>query len=180
MLKPDPTHSRVIPDSGFAGDDGSASSDLAAALARWATDPSAYVEALAALQHSRLLVPVVAVLGEVEYDEQGLAHDKTSDMATVLIQGADGRLALLAFTSTATLTGWQADARPVPVTAATAAQSALQDGAAALVVDLAGPVRFVVQGDDLEGLARGWTLARVAGGSAWIRPEPGSSASLSR
>ena len=53
---------------------------------------------LAVLQRARLLVPVVAVLGEVEHDEQGLAHDKTSDMATVLMTGRDGRSALLAFT----------------------------------------------------------------------------------
>ena len=47
----------------------------------------------------------------------------------------------------------------MPVTARTAAQAALQDGAAAIVVDMAGPATFVVEGEDLEGLARGWTLA---------------------
>ena len=45
---------------------------------------------------------MVALLGEVEHDEQGLAHDKTSDMAAVLMQGRDGRTALLAFTATDT------------------------------------------------------------------------------
>ena len=120
-----------------------------------AGDRGSYADVLAALQQARLLVPVVAVLGEVEYDDAGLAHDKTSDMATVLLQGADGRLALLAFTGTATLTRLGPEARPVPVAAALAARSALQDGAAALVVDLAGPVRFVVEGEDLRGLADG-------------------------
>ncbi|MEP9364843.1 SseB family protein [Nocardioides sp. CN2-186] len=171
---------RVIPDPGFAGDDGAAPTELAAALAAWEADPSTYVEALAALQRSRLLVPVVAVLGEVEHDAAGLAREKSSDMATVLIQGADGRLALLAFTGTATLAAWNAEARPVPVAASLAARSALQDDAAALVVDLAGPVRFVVEGDDLRGLAEEWTLARVAGGHAWIRPDGESSASIWR
>lgn len=178
MLEPDPTQSRVIPDPGFADDDGSAAPGLTAALAAWQHDPAAYAEALATLQHSRVLVPVVAVLGEVEYDDAGLAREKDSDMATVLVQGADGRLALLAFTSLAALTGWDRQARPVPVAAQVAAQSAVQDGAAALVVDLAGPVRFVVEGDDLRGLAEGWTLARVPGGVAWIRPEQESSASI--
>ncbi len=178
MLEPDPTHSRVIPDPGFAGDDGSAQPELARALAAWATDPTTYPEALAVLQRSRLLVPVVAVLGEVEYDEQGLAHDKTSDMATVLLRGADGRMALLAFTGTEALNAWDPGARPVPVATELAARSALQDGAAALVVDLAGPVRFVVEGEDLRGLAEGWTLARVGGGTAWIRPDGESSASI--
>ncbi|WP_345522843.1 SseB family protein [Nocardioides conyzicola] len=178
MLEPDPTQSRVIPDPGFAGDDGTAAPELAAALATWQHDASAYPEALAALQRSRVLVPVIAVLGEVELDDAGLAREKDSDMATVLVQGTDGRLALLAFTGTAELAGWNPQARPVPVAAQVAARSALQDGAAALVVDLAGPVRFVVEGEDLRGLAEGWTLARVPGGVAWIRPDRESSASI--
>jgi SseB protein N-terminal domain len=178
VLEPDPTGSRVIPDPGFAGDDGSAASDLSAALAAWQHDPTTYPEALAVLQRSRLLVPVVAVLGEVEHDAGGLAREKDSDMATVLVRGADGRLALLAFTGTAELARWDAQARPVPVTAEVAALSAVQDGAAALVVDLAGPVRFVVESEDLRGLAEGWTLARVPGGTAWIRPDQESSANI--
>ncbi|HEU5037183.1 MAG TPA: SseB family protein [Nocardioides sp.] len=178
MIEPD--ENRVIPDPGFAGDDGSAPPALATALAGWAAGRTPYAEALAALAAARLLVPVVAVLGEVEVDEQGLAHDKTSDMATVLLEGADGRLALLAFTGTEALQSWQADARPVPVTTPLAAQSAVQDGAAALVVDVAGPVRFVVEGEDLERLADGWTLARAGDRVVWIRPERESSATIKR
>jgi hypothetical protein len=174
----DPDDARTIPDPGFAGDDGSASPELTAALAAWDADPRTYPEVLAALQRARLLVPVVAVLGEVELDEDGLAHDKSSDMAAVLMRGGDGRLALLSFTGTATLAAWDPQARPVPVAAALAAQSALQDGAEALLVDVAGPVRFVVEGEDLEGLARGWTLARVGSGTAWIRSAGESSANM--
>nr|WP_227464603.1 SseB family protein [Nocardioides lijunqiniae] len=125
------------------------------------------VAALSALASARLLVPVVAVLGEVEVDEHGLAHDKTSDMAAVLLEGADGRLAMLAFTGTDSLAAWNPEARPVPVSAQTAAQSALQEEAAALVVDLAGPATFVLEGDDLLGVASGWTLTRVGDRSAW-------------
>ena len=101
---------------------------------------------------------MVAVLGEVEVDEAGLAHDKTSDMATALLTGRDGRQALLAFTGLDTLRAWRPDARPVPVAAPLAARSALQEGAAALVVDVAGPTTYAVEGPLLEGLARGWTL----------------------
>lgn len=173
-------HGTTIPDPGFADDDGSVDPQVGAALAAWAAGTGTYVEALQSLQGSRLLVPVVAVLGEVEYDEDGLAHDKTSDMATVLLQGADGRLALLAFTGTSSLAAWNPEGRPVPVTAAVAAQAALQDAAAALVVDIAGPARFVVEAEDLEGLARAWTLVRVGGGTAWIRPDGESSATIQR
>lgn len=180
MLEPDPTQSRVIPDPGFAGDDGSAAPQVTAALAAWEQDPTTYPEALAELQRSRVLVPVIAILGEVEHDAVGLAREKDSDMAAVLMQGADGRLALLAFTGTAALNDWDPQARPVPVSAQVAATSAIQEGATALLVDLAGPVRFVVEGEDLRGLAEGWRLARIPGGAAWIRPERESSASIQR
>lgn len=162
---------RDIPDPGFAGDDGTADAALVAALAGYDADPHAepdggHAAVLAVLQHARLLVPVVAVLGEVEHevlpDGREVARDKSSDMATVLLQGRDGRTALLAFTSTAAMQRWDRAARPVPVTAATAAQAALQDGAAAVVVDVAGPVRFVVSDDDLRELAAGHLLVRAA------------------
>ena len=161
-----------IPDPGFAGDSGDQSADVAEALAAYAADGSRYPEALAVLQSSRVLVPVVAVLGEVEHDEQGLAHDKSSDMATVLLTGRDGRTALLAFTGMAQLRAWNPEARPSPASAALAARSALQDGADALLVDVAGPTPFVVEGEDLTGLAEGWTLARMGDRTAWIRPAP--------
>ena len=161
---------RTIPDPGFAGDRGEPGARLSAALAAYADGTGTQVDALAALQGSRLLVPVVAVLGETEVDQHGLTHDKSSDMATVLIKGADGRLALLAFSGMPALQAWDPQARPVPVTARTAAQAALQDNAAAIVVDVAGPAAYVVEGQDLEGLARGWTLARVGGRSAWVAP----------
>ena len=77
---------RSIPDPGFAGDHGEPGAALAAALAAYVAGRGSQVDALAALRESRLLVPVVAVLGEVEVDERGLAHDKTSDMATVRIK----------------------------------------------------------------------------------------------
>lgn len=161
---------RVIPDPGFAGDDGTEDLHLAAALAAYRADPGEYLAALAVLQDTRVLVPVIAVLGEVEYDENGLAHDKTSDMATVLITGRDGRKALLAFTSMTALQTWNPESRPVPVVVSQAAASAIQDGADALLVDVAGPVMFAIEGEDLRSLAAGHQLRQLDDGWAWTRP----------
>ncbi|WP_395691674.1 SseB family protein [Nocardioides sp.] len=161
---------RAIPDPGFAEDDGSAPPEVSRALAGWVAGSTTYAGALGTLQRSRVLVPVVAVLGELEEGGPGPAREKTSEMVTPLLHGADGRQALLAFTSTQALSVWNPEARPVPVATPEAARSALEAGAAALVVDIAGPVRFVVEGEDLLGLAEGWSLARVGGQSAWIRP----------
>lgn len=169
---------RQIPDPGFAGDTGAADPSVTAALAAYAADDGQYAGVLAALATSRLLVPVVAVLGEAEADRAGLVRDKSSDMATVLLTGADGRQALLAFTATATLTRWDPQARPVPVSTAVACRSAVQEGAAALLVDVAGPVTVVVEGDDLARLAAGWTLGRAGERWAWIGSPEESSDSI--
>jgi hypothetical protein len=187
-----PAAGRPVPDPGYAGDEGAADPRLGAALAACAADPERAPEVLVALRDARLLVPVVAVLGEVEHDDAGLAHDKTSEMpvssgvempvssgvempvssgvemATALLTGQDGRQALLAFTSLETLAAWRPDARPVPVAAPLAARSALQEGAAALVVDVAGPTTYVVEGAMLEGLARAWSLTVTDRGPAWV------------
>lgn len=158
----------MIPDPGFAEDDGRADPALRAALTTYAADPGRHLDVFAALQRARLLVPVVAVLGDVEVDDAGVTHDKSSDMATALLTGPDGRRALVAFCGLDSLAAWRGDARPVPVTAVLAARAAVQEGAAALVIDVAGPTPYAVEGELLEGLARGWTLARTGGGLAWV------------
>ena len=156
-----------VPDPGFPGDTGEVDPELARVLTAYAAepdDPERYAAALTALATSRLLVPVVAVLGEVEVDEQGLAHDKSSDMAAVLLTGRDGRRALLAFTGVDAMGRWRPDARPVPVTARDAARAALADAADALVVDVAGPASVVVTGRPLRALAGEAPPGEPAGG----------------
>lgn len=165
---------RKIPDPGFADDTGGVEPELAKSLAAYDADPDGQKnQTLAMLQSARLLVPVVAEPGEVEYDDRGLAHDKTSDMSTVLMRGQDGRLALLSFTSTESLHQWNPLARPVPLSAGQAAEAALGDDASAMVVDVAGPVMFVVEEADLRHLAQGYLLVRLDGRFAWAKPQSG-------
>ncbi|MDT3400602.1 SseB family protein [Streptomyces sp. B1866] len=146
---------KSIPDPGFRGDDGSADPRLAAALAAWAADPAAEPEVLAALAGARLLVPVVAVLGEAEEGPDGLRREKSSDMAVPTLQAPGGRRALPAFTSTEALARWRPDARPVAVPLRQALQAAAQERADTLVLDLAGPVAYQVAGPALRALAEG-------------------------
>lgn len=183
---------RSLPDPGFAGDDGAADPVLAEALASYdrSTSSSGAAQAhhgvLALLQDARVLVPVVATGDDHSADrgadqgadrgaDQGVDQgaeqggEKTSDMAAVLMTGRDGRTALLGFTGTAALATWDAAARPVPVSARQAAQAAIQDEASALLLDVAGPVLFVVERDDLESLAEGHRLVRLDERWAWVR-----------
>ncbi|MEU3980001.1 SseB family protein [Streptomyces sp. NPDC026672] len=145
-----------IPDPGYSDDDGSADPRLSAALAAWAEDRTAVGPVLEALKGTRLLVPVVAVLGEAEYDEKGLRREKTSDMAVPTLK-AGGRTALPAFTSTDALARWDAGARPVAVPLYQALRAAAHERADTIVLDMSGPVPFELTGPALLALAEGRT-----------------------
>ncbi|MCZ9346882.1 SseB family protein [Streptomyces sp. TRM76130] len=159
-----------IPDPGYSDDDGSADPRLSAALAAWAEDRTALAPVLEALQGARLLVPVVAVLGEVEEDAgegggnpaedggglRGLRREKTSDMAVPTLRAGD-RTALPAFTSTDSLARWDPAARPVAVPVHQALRAAAHEKADTVVLDLAGPVPFELTGPALLALAEGRT-----------------------
>ncbi|MBC9730771.1 SseB family protein [Streptomyces sp. TRM68367] len=161
-----------IPDPGFSDDDGSADPRLSAALTAWAEDRTALGPVLEALKGARLLVPVVAVLGEAEEDDQegreapwkggggrrggGLRREKTSDMAVPTLK-AGNRTALPAFTSTDSLARWDPAARPVAVPLHRALQAAAHEKADTVVLDMAGPVPFELTGAALRALAEGRT-----------------------
>ena len=136
---------RVDAPSAFAGDDGRADPVLRQALESGDAEGT-----LARLrQGARLLVPIVAVLEEI--DEDGA--DKSSHMASVSLVQADGRRGLLAFTSIDTLMAWDPLARPVPAAAPDVAAAALEEGADGVLVDIAGPIRFALDGDALQAVA---------------------------
>ncbi|MCP9960429.1 SseB family protein [Streptomyces somaliensis] len=145
-----------IPDPGFPDDDGSADPRLAEALAAWAEDRGAEPRVLEALGGARLLVPVVALLGEVEEDGNRLRREKTSDMAVPTLTAGDRR-ALPAFTSTDALARWDPAARPVAVPLHQALRAVAHEKADTLVLDLAGPVPFELTGRALLALAEGRT-----------------------
>jgi hypothetical protein len=134
----------------FRDDDGSADPAVAEALARFANGEGDEHAVLVALAASRLLVPVVAVLAEASQD----GAEKSSEMALPTLIGQDGRPAIIAFTCVASLARWRADARPMPAEADRVWQSAVAEQAA-VVVDVAGPVSFAVEGARLNALAAG-------------------------
>lgn len=139
-----------IPRPAFADDDGSVDPQVHHAL----TTSEDLFTVVNALVGTRLLVPVVAVLDEVEASEAGIESEKDSHMASVTLINSDGRRGLLAFTSIDSLRTWNPDARPVPVPARSAAQAAIQE-ADALLIDIAGPGTWAIEGPGLFALADG-------------------------
>lgn len=149
-------HERSLASPQFPGDDGTVAPELEAAFGD-------DVAVLQALPGSRVFVPIIPLLGETPTE-----GDKDADMAAVLMTGADGRQALLAFSSVATMAVWDPQARPVPVLGRDAALATLDEGATAILLDLANPTFTVVEQDDVEHLAAGHQLVRSDAGAAWI------------
>ncbi|MFC4561465.1 SseB family protein [Nocardiopsis mangrovi] len=137
----------------FRDDDGSADPLVAERLSAYAQGTAGDRQVLAALGPARLLVPVVAVPTEVETGADGLKRDKHSEVAVPVLTSADGRRGVLAFTSVDSVRRWRADARPVPFTAVDACRAAVDEAADAVVVDVAGPVTYAIQGRFLTALA---------------------------
>ena len=138
----------------FEDDDGTADAGYLAAVAalrNGSGDEAAVIDALAT---ARVFIPIIAQLAEESESADGLVSDKQADMALVMLKAGDGRTAMPAFTSAATLASWHPGARPVAVYAARAALSAVSEQAELLVLDPGADVTFVVRRPALWALAQ--------------------------
>jgi hypothetical protein len=170
-----PFGGRELSGTGFDSDTGAADPALVAALG----DPGDERRLVAAVAAARLLVPVVAEPADV--DQSGaLAVEKQTDMAAVTLVAPDGTRALPVFTSQESLTTWDPEARPVPVTAARAAQAAVSERCDVMVVDVAGPTTVALRPSMVWALAqqRDWVpaheddvVARAVAAAVAAQPE---------
>jgi len=148
------------PNEAFAGDRGEADPVVRRALAAaggGGADP--YLRAVAALGGARLLLPI--------------APDADGDLSAVLTTAADGRTGLLVFTGQDALQAWNQSARPVPCTLDDVAATAVETGAEAILVDLAGPATLVIEAGLVAELAHGRRLVELEDGFGWLsHPEP--------
>ena len=150
-----------IPESPFAGDDGTANPALVEMLHSWWTGQASGYDVVDQLHGQRLMVPVVAVADDIEVDDAGLTREKSSHMATVTLVQPDGRRGLLAFTSMEALNSWDPQARGIPAGVARVAQAAIQEQADAVLIDVAGPVLYALTEP---------ALSAVAQERVWMRP----------
>lgn len=137
--------------SDFAGDDGSADPQLLVALNQNVHSPSLISQniILSALKNARLLVPVVAQVDSKNSD----GTEKDSHISQVTFKSADGRVGLPVFTSLQSLNDWDANARPIAQWAQAIALSCVESDLDAMLIDMASPHRYAVQGVALLQLA---------------------------
>lgn len=151
----------------FDNDDGNVPAPYQSALDKLAAGLAGEAAVVEALSDIRVFVPVIAQLGgndpHVPSAGEVPAGDKEADMALVTIKAPDGRTALPAFTSTARLAQWHAEARPVAVFVPRAALAAVAEKAELMVIDPGSEVTFVVRRPALWALAqqKDWTPSYV-------------------
>lgn len=154
-----PWEGRRFEHNSTSDDDGSAPAKLMEAIRRFRASELGEGDVVDALRDSRLLIPLVAVLGESGTNENGQLVDKSQELSIVTVAGPDGRTVLPAFTSVDAMARWNARARPVPATAARVALAAASENTDLVVLDPVSETEFVVRRPALWALAQSqpWT-----------------------
>lgn len=133
-------------------DDGSAPEKLVEAIRRFHAHDLGEDDVLDALRDSRLLIPLVAQLGEDGVNEHG--HDKSQELSIVTVAGPDGRTVLPAFTSVDAMARWNPSARPVPATAGRVALAAASESTDLVVLDPRSDTEYAIRRPALWALAQ--------------------------
>lgn len=169
------------PSAAYAGDRGEPDAAVRALLASARKTHEDYLSAVAALCTTRFLLPIVAVgpdgrdllAGveriEPEHPERETPLDHKTELVAVTLAAPDGRSGLPVFTGLDALVAWQPDARPSLCRLDEVAATALDHGASAILVDLAGPHPLVIEGELIAQLAQSRRLVRLDdGGWGWL------------
>lgn len=146
-----PWEGRSFESNNFSADNGETPQALVPVLADKPVSKAHLVEAL---KGERLLIPLVAELGEGEIGPNGLLVDKSADLAIVAVATPDGQSAIPAFTSVAELSAWNPDARPVPVASEKVCLAAAAEGHNRVVINPASNA-IVLRRPQLAAIAQG-------------------------
>ncbi|MCW4386783.1 SseB family protein [Salinibacterium sp. SYSU T00001] len=149
-----PWAGRSFGETPFADDDGSAPPEYLRAIGAFRAGRAAQADVVDALRGVRLLIPLVASLGESGTNERGVTVDKSADLAIVTVAGPDGRSVLPVFSSVAAMQAWNPKARPVPADAVRVALAAADESTDLVVVDPTSDTEFVVRRPALWAVAQ--------------------------
>ena len=161
------------PSAAYAGDRGEPDQRVRTLLAAAGNSRTDYLRAVVALCTARFLLPIVA-LG----DDAGGGPDpqRHAEIRAALLTTPDGNSGLPVFTGLDALLAWRPDARPVPCRLDEVAATAVEVGAVAVLVDVAGPEPLVIEAGLVAELAEGRRLVEVDGGEwGWLYARPDSS-----
>jgi hypothetical protein len=140
-----PWEGRELEENRFAGDDGSAPKEFLNAIAGFRTGVKSQADVVDAIRSSRLLVPLLAKLGESEIGTNGLKVDKSAELSIVTVKAPDDQEALVVFSSVAAMQRWNPSARPVPTDAIRVCLAAASQLSTRVVIDPGSETQFVIR-----------------------------------
>ncbi|WP_150306663.1 SseB family protein [Planctomonas psychrotolerans] len=154
-----PWAGRSFEPTAHADDDGSAPPLLIRALESFRAGNGSESDVVDVLRSTRLLIPLVAALGDGGVGETGLRVDKSADLSIVTVSGPDGRTVLPVFSSVDAMRAWNPRARPIPADGIRVALAAASEGTDLVVLDATSPGEFVLRRPALWAIAQSevWT-----------------------
>lgn len=138
----------------YSGDNGEADPNLIETLARFRRGEVGAEQVLSAIGQARLLIPLIANLGESGEGAHGHQVDKSADLSIVTVLTPDNQRALPVFSSVAAMNHWNAEARPVPNDGRKVALAAASEGNTRLVLDPMSETEFVVRRPGIAAIAQ--------------------------
>ena len=148
-----PWDGRAFNENPFANDDGSARPELISAIQEFqktGNPDRVFIE----ITKSRLLIPLLADLGESEAGAHGQTVDKSADLSIVTVQTPDKKIALPVFSSVAAMQRWNSEARPVPSDAIRVALAAASEGTTRVVLDPGSETEFAIRRAAIAAMAQ--------------------------
>lgn len=149
-----PWQGRSFTDNRWSNDDGTAPAALARALAQFHAGTAPVSGVVEALRDTRLLIPLVAELGEAGVNDAGVTVDKHADLSIVTVRAPDGRGIVPMFTSVETMRTWNPEARPVPVGSRQAALAVVDEGSELIILDPGSETETAIRRPGVWAIAR--------------------------
>ena len=156
-----PWKGRSFDENPWAEDDGETPEVIAKALAATPFVKMGFIESL---RGQRLLVPLIAEIGESGIGPHGQAVDKSADLAIVAVSTPDDRTAIPAFTSVADMLSWKPEARPVPVSINKLCVATVGEGHTRVIINPATHAR-ALRRTELAALAQDLKIIDAVSGS---------------
>ena len=157
-----PWEGRSFDQNAFADDDGKAPLELIEAIKSFRSGEVGAEVVVDQIRVSRLLVPLLANLGESEEGAHGHKVDKSAELSIVTVKSPDDQDSLVVFSSVESMTLWNKESRPVPTDAIRVALAAASQMSTRVGLD---------PGSESEFVLRRPAIAKIAQSLPWLPPE---------
>lgn len=157
-----PWEGRSFEQNAFSADDGRAPEALIESIGAFRKGKLPASEVVNQIRTTRLLVPLLAQLGQSEVGAHGQTVDKSAELSIVTVKSPDDQDALVVFSSVAAMNLWNPSARPVPTDAIRVMLAAASQMATRVVLDPGSETEFVI---------RRPAIAKIAQSLDWLAPE---------